>query len=211
MSIEALIAEFGLPAVALGAALEGETVVLTGGLIAHQGLLPLYGVMAAAAIGSFIADQFFFLLGRRYRMHRLVRKLTERPAFARVMRMLERHPTGFILAFRFLYGFRTISPVAIGTSRIPTRRFLLLNAVAALAWGAAIAAIGYSFGQVVELAFGNLRRFGHVALAIAALVAVATAMTLLVRSRLRRSVEAEGAESQEDEAVEPLPSDRIPL
>lgn len=191
MSIEALIAQFGLPAVALGAALEGETVVLSGGLIAHQGLLPLHGVMAAAAIGSFVADQVFFLLGRRFRTHRLVRKITERPTFSRVLRLLERYPTGFILAFRFLYGFRTISPIAIGTSAVPARRFVLLNALAAVLWGIVIGGIGYSFGGAVELAFGHLRRHGHLALAIAALVAVATAIALLVRARLRRSIEAE--------------------
>ena len=190
MSIEALIAQFGLPAVALGASLEGETVVMTGGFIAHQGLLPLYGVMIAAAIGSFVADQFFFLLGRRFRAHRLVRKVTERPAFARVLTMLERYPTGFVLAFRFLYGLRTISPIAIGTSAVPTHRFVLLNAVAAMIWGVVIAGIGYSFGEGVEMAFGHLRRFGHVALAIAGLVAVATAVTLLVRGRLNRSMAA---------------------
>jgi hypothetical protein len=41
------------------------------------------------------------------------------------------------------------------------------------------------------MAFGHLRRFGHVALAIAALVAVATAVALLVRGRLNRSMGAE--------------------
>lgn len=186
MSLETLIAQFGLPAIALGAAVEGETVVLTGGLIAHQGLLPLYGVMAAAALGSFVSDQFFFLLGRRFRTHRLVRKVTDRPTFARVLTMLERHPTGFILAFRFLYGLRTISPIAIGTSAIPARRFILLNALAALLWGMVIGGIGYSFGEAVELAFGHLRRLGHLALAVTALVGAATAVALLVRSRLNR-------------------------
>lgn len=38
-----------------GAALEGETAVLTGGVLAHQGLLPLAGAMAAGAIGSFLS------------------------------------------------------------------------------------------------------------------------------------------------------------
>ncbi len=48
--------------------------------------------------------------------------------------LLERHPTGFILAFRFLYGMRTISPVIIGLSGVPFRKFLLLNAIAAGIW-----------------------------------------------------------------------------
>ncbi|MGO7697166.1 hypothetical protein AB9E35_34490, partial [Rhizobium leguminosarum] len=53
----------------------------------------------------------------------LVRRLMERPALARANRLLERYPTGFILAFRFIVGLRTISPIVIGTTRIATGKF----------------------------------------------------------------------------------------
>ena len=46
----------------------------------------------------------------------------------------DRHPTLFVFAFRFLYGLRTVSPVAIGTTRLPTARFMALNGTAALVW-----------------------------------------------------------------------------
>ena len=150
MSMEALLQHYGLAALFVGAAIEGETVVVGGGLLAHKGYVPLAGAMAAASAGSFVADQLFFLAGRRFRDHRWVRRVTEKPAFARALAALERYPIGFIFAFRFIYGLRTVSPVAIGTSRVDARTYLIVNVVAAIVWGVAFTAIGYAFGHQVE-------------------------------------------------------------
>lgn len=150
MSLEAIIAEYGLAALFLGAGVEGETVVLAGGLLAHRGLVSLPGAMAATAAGSFVADQLFFTAGRHFRDYGWVRRMHQRPVFARALGWLESYPVGFIFAFRFFYGFRTISPVAIGTSKVSMRLFVIINAVAAAVWGIAFTTIGYLFGHQFE-------------------------------------------------------------
>ncbi|MBB4088172.1 DedA family protein [Sphingomonas carotinifaciens] len=189
LSIEAIVARWGVAAIGLGAGLEGETAVIAGGLLAHQGLVSLPGAMAAAAAGSFVADQAFFAAGRRFREVRWVRRLRESKVYGRVMGMLERHPIGFIFAFRFLYGLRTISPVAIGTSTVPARLFLGVNLAAACLWGATFTAIGYLFGEGLTELLGRWRpRAVHV-LAAAALVIVAGAIGWWWR---RRQAQGEG-------------------
>lgn len=40
MTIEALIARYGLAALVLGAGMEGETVVILGGIMVQRGVLP---------------------------------------------------------------------------------------------------------------------------------------------------------------------------
>jgi len=168
VTIESLIGQYGLVALFLGAGLEGETVVMAGGVLAHQGLVWLPGAMAATAAGSFVADQLFFAAGRRFRDHRRVKAITAKPAFARAKAMLERHPTGFIVAFRFIYGIRTVSPIAIGTTDVPTRTFVILNAIAAVIWGILFSAIGYLFGNAVERVFDRLKPDRHTMIWIAA-------------------------------------------
>ncbi|WP_374943796.1 DedA family protein [Sphingomonas sp.] len=184
MTIEALVARYGLGAVFAGAAIEGETAVVAGGVLAHHGLLPLAGACVAAATGSFIADQAWFVAGRRFRGHRWVRGLRERTAFARALALFERHPVGFIFAFRFIYGFRTVSPVAIGTSAVPTRTFVLVNAVAAVVWGVAFTLIGWFFGHALEAALGRLRPDRNVL--VIGIVTLVTAAALTVAWRWRR-------------------------
>ncbi|WP_445191307.1 DedA family protein [Sphingomonas sp. Tas61C01] len=161
LSIEALIARYGLAAVFLGAGVEGETMVLAGGLFAHEGMLSLPGTMIAAAVGSFMADQALFAAGRRFRGHRWVVRAQAKPAFAKALQTLERYPTGFIFAFRFLYGLRTVSPVAIGTSHVPFRTFVAINAVAAVTWSVLFTSLGYVFGTGIAELFGRYRPHGR--------------------------------------------------
>ena len=183
VTIETLIARYGLFALFVGAGVEGETVVVTGGLFARQGLVPLAGAMAAAATGSFVADQLLFTLGRRYRDHPRVRRIAARPGFARALALLERHPIGFIFGFRFIYGIRTVSPIAIGASQVGRRRFVTLNAFAAAIWGICFTTAGYLFGEAIERAFGRVRSVAHLWPVVAALAVAALLVTILVRRR----------------------------
>lgn len=186
MSIESFITNYGTAAIFLGAAFEGETSVVTGGLLAHQHLVSLWGSAVAAVTGSFFADQLFFFVGRRYRDSARVRRIAAKPAFARALQTLDRHPTGFILGFRFLYGLRTISPIAIGTSQIPARTFLLLNAISAVVWGVLFTALGYIFGDsLIELADRIMP--GKKLTAVAILIGIAALVIAAIRFWRSRS------------------------
>jgi hypothetical protein len=55
-----------------------------------------------------------------------------------------------VLAFRFLYGLRLLSPFVIGTTHISYRRFLLLNAMAALVWAGIFATLGFVLGDAAQ-------------------------------------------------------------
>lgn len=183
MSIETLIEQYGLLAIFLGAGIEGETVVLIGGILSHRQLLAFWPVALAASLGSFLADQLLFLAGRRARSSAIVKRLLKKPAIAAVDHLLERHPTGFVFAFRFLYGMRTISPVAIGTTRIPAARFVLLNALAASLWGPLFTALGFYAGEGIERLLGRLALPPHLLIAALAVAAV-VALAVLFRKRL---------------------------
>lgn len=175
MSIELLIEHYGLLAIFLGAALEGETAAFLGGVISHRGLLTYWSASFAATAGSFAGDQIWFFAGRYAGQWPFVRRLMEKPALARATGLLERYPTGFIFAFRFLVGLRTISPIVIGTTRIPTGKFVIMNALAALVWGQLFTGLGYLFGHGIEQTLGHLPLHRHLLIALAAAVAIAAA------------------------------------
>ncbi|MDO3432007.1 DedA family protein [Rhizobium sp. CBN3] len=183
MSIEALIENYGLLAIFLGAAFEGETAAFLGGVIAHRELLTYWSASLAAVAGSFAGDQLWFFAGRYAAQWSVVRRLMEKPALARATGLLEKYQTGFILAFRFLVGLRTISPIVIGTTRISTGKFVALNAVAALVWGQLFTALGYLFGHGIQQTLGRLPLHRHLLIAIAAAAVVAVAALLFRRMK----------------------------
>lgn len=147
--LHALITRFSLAGVFVGSGVEGEPFAIAGGLLAHRGLVTLWAAMVAAILGAFAIDLFWFLLGRRYRGHRWVRAARRRPAFARSLALIERHSVLAILLFRFAYGIRAVAPVAVGTSSVPTGRFVLVSAIAALVWGGLFTFLGFWFGAAL--------------------------------------------------------------
>lgn len=179
--VEELLQRWGAWAIFLGAALEGESAVVAGGAIAGKGLVAPWLAGVAAGTGSFLADQLCYWIGRRFQRGRIVRWAERKTAFRRAIGFIDRHPTGFVLAFRFIYGFRIAGPIAIGVSHVPPARFLLLNAISAAIWASLFTALGFLFGRAIE---HTVERFGWPLLGLAvALLAGAAGWWLLRRRR----------------------------
>jgi membrane protein DedA with SNARE-associated domain len=183
MTLEAIVARYGLAALFLGAGFEGEMAVVTGGLLAHRGLFPLWGAMLVACAGSFCADQLWFYIGRRFGHSERVRRAQARPAFAKALAMFGRHPVAFIFAFRFIYGFRTISPIAIGTTEVSAKLFVAVNLVSAIVWAVTFTSIGYAFGRSFERVIGRYLPNTWTLVAIVAAIAAIVGVVHLVRRR----------------------------
>lgn len=188
--LQTLLAEYGLWVVLIGTFLEGETIVVLAGFAAHRGLLDPYAVAAMAFCGSFAGDQMWFFLARRFRSHHFIAKNTDRPAFKRALQMLERHPITFILSFRFIYGIRNISPVAIGLSAVSAWLFCLLNAVAAAVWASIFTALGFVFANTAEAMLGDVKKFEHIALIVVVIVLLIFLLHRLVRRLVNKAPSA---------------------
>ncbi|WP_293883746.1 DedA family protein [Sphingomonas sp.] len=137
-------------AIFLGAAIEGEAAVTTGGYLAHRGLVDPYFAAVCAFSGSFVADQIVFFSARFHRERRCIVRVRGRATFARAIRFIERRPVLFCMVFRFIYGMRTVGPIAIGISRVPIATFFIINAVSAAIWATIFTTIGFRFGKAFE-------------------------------------------------------------
>jgi len=188
MDLHQLIAEYGAYTY-VGAFvwtfLEGETIVLFGGFAAAQGLLDPFLLCAAAWLGSFAGDQTYFWIGRHFGLKILNRLPRWRYGVDSALRWLERYNTGFILAFRFIYGVRNLSSFAMGMSAIRWQRFFVLNFLAAGLWATSFVAAGYFLGHAFRAVLGHLvRSFSLVMLG--AFVACTGAVWLVHRLQRRR-------------------------
>lgn len=181
--IEQLVQNWGYAAVFAGTFVEGETVLVAAGFAAHRGMLDLATVIAVAACGSFLGDQFFYYLGRRHGARVMRRFPRFRRRAARVRVLLRRYHVPLILSVRFLYGLRIAGPFAIGVARVPWARFLALNAIGALLWALLISGAGYFLGATLEILLADLRR--HEAWILVALLGagVLVALTFSLRRR----------------------------
>lgn len=159
MPLALLVSTYGYVAIALGAFFEGETVLVLGGLAAHQGYLALPGVCAAAFLSTLCADLLWFHLGRAKGPALLEKRPAWKARSEKLFARVHRHQNLVLLTFRFLYGLRTLTPLALGATGISRRRFLLLDLLGAGVWAAAYAALGYLFGRTAQTLLGDVRRF----------------------------------------------------
>jgi membrane protein DedA with SNARE-associated domain len=176
-----LVVKYGYGAVAGGALLEGESVLVLAGLAAHRGYLELPLLILLGAAAGMLGDIIYFAIGRRFGPVLLERFPRFAPSASRAEALIRRFPRIAVIAVRFLYGLRTVGPAVIGASEIPWGRFLLLNAIGALVWSATWVCVGYLLGGAAARAFGNVAQIERELFLGVALMALV--VTLVLRGR----------------------------
>jgi membrane protein DedA with SNARE-associated domain len=159
LDLQYLIEHYGYLALFIGTFLEGETILVLGGIAAQQGWLELPWVITVAFVGSLAGDQLAFLIGRRWGRAILARFPSWQAKVTRIQARMNRYLDLWMLTFRFFYGLRNPTPFVLATCGVPLARFSLLNAIGALIWAAAGAGGGYLFGHALERALGEMKQY----------------------------------------------------
>ncbi len=182
---------YGYAMIALGTFVEGETVLLLAGILAHEGLLSPWGVGIASLAGAMLGDQCYFYIGRRYGSTLKSHFPRIDAAIERLSRRLLAHETFFLVSFRFIWGIRTIAPVFFGARGVSSARFLLYNALGTVLWAGVFTVAGYAAGDMLEGLLGEMHTGHHLLIAALMLVALATgAATLFWKIRGSRGKSA---------------------
>lgn len=148
-SLQSYIENWGYVAVFLGSLVEGESVILVAGFLAHEGYLSLPKIIMVSFLGSLIADQTSYFVGRYYGNSLIAKFPVLKPSADKAFLFLKRYDNLFILSCRFIYGVRTISPFVIGASGVGVLRFVVLNFIAAVIWSISSCTIAYYFAYIV--------------------------------------------------------------
>jgi membrane-associated protein len=130
-----------------------EASVITAGVVAAGGDLSLPLVILAAAAGAFAGDNSAYLLGRRLGpavRRRWMRGEKARRRFAWTEDQLATRGAELIAVGRFIPGGRTMVTLSAGTVGYPWRRFVVVDAGAAVGWALYAALLGYLGGQAFE-------------------------------------------------------------
>ena len=159
LDLNALIAAYGYWVIFIGCLLEGETVLILGGMAAHRGSLQWPQVIGWATLGGILGDQLLFWTGR-YGGARLLPKLKRhQAAIERVQGLIQRYPSTSVFAVRFLYGMRLVGPMVIGASGLAPWRFALLNVLGAAVWAILFVSAGYWAGEALQHFLGDLKPY----------------------------------------------------
>ncbi|UGS34644.1 bifunctional DedA family/phosphatase PAP2 family protein [Capillimicrobium parvum] len=157
----------------VGLVAPGETTILVGGVVAGQGEINIFALIALVWFCAVAGDLTSYMLGRRLGREFLERhgskvKITHE-RLEQVERFFDRHGGKAVLIGRFVGLIRAVAPFIAGSSRMPLRRFLPYDIIGAGLWGTTFCVLGYIFWQ----SFGTIADYaGRGALALGTVIVV---------------------------------------
>ncbi|HEU5200170.1 MAG TPA: DedA family protein, partial [Ktedonobacterales bacterium] len=185
----------------IGIPFPGETMLLLGAFFAASGHLSIYGVIAAAAAGAIIGDNFGYWIGRkggrpliqRYGKYVFVKE--ER--LNKAERFFERHGDKTVFFGRFISLLRTWAAFLAGVNRMHWPAFLLYNAAGGIVWAIIYGVIGYVVGRAVGVKTLE-RDSSYVGYGLLALLVVLVGVFFLRRYLRGRRERREEAKTQDE-------------
>jgi membrane protein DedA with SNARE-associated domain len=158
-----LLENAGIPA-------PGHTVVLAGAFLAYLGRLSIWWVAVCACGAAIVGDNIGFWIGHRYGRGLVERHKRLRKRAPKARRFFDEHGAKTVVIGRFFAGLQTMVALMAGISHMKWRTFLAWNVIGAIAWAAALSAVGYIAGGSIHAIDSYLGVFGLIVLGVAAIV-----------------------------------------
>jgi membrane protein DedA with SNARE-associated domain len=194
VNLEALVLRFGLAAVLVGSAFEGDFTLILAGVAAHLGYFPFPLAVLAGAIGSLLGDLAWFGVGRvrgpRFRAGRFYRRVGHR-----IEALARRLGPAQLLAARFVYGTKAASMLFWGLHELPLVKFLIIDGIGAVMGATVFTGLGYLVSGSATLLLGKVRR---VQLWLLGALVVGVILVFIIHWTAKKELHIE----DEDEAVD---------
>jgi membrane protein DedA with SNARE-associated domain len=194
--LQRVIGDYGYWAVAIGILLEdfglptpGETLLITGAILASAGALNIYLLLFVSWLGAVIGDNIGYLIGRTGG-HRLMIRYGARfgvtdARLKQVEAFFDRYGAWVIVFARFVLVLRQFNGIVAGTLEMHWLRFLILNAVGAALWVVFWGMLSFWLGKGILVYVHELHVLAPLFAVIAALLVAAGGAYLWWRHRRR--------------------------
>ena len=147
---------FGALLQSIGLPLPAQTILITAGVMAGQGILdPIYAIMFGL-VGALAGSQIGYLVGRRggrpflLRWGRYIGLTRERLDYSE--KFFSRRQRRVILTARFIPVLKTFGYLVAGLNRMPRGTFLRYDVIGSSIWVAASVLLGYFIsGSIMSL------------------------------------------------------------
>ncbi len=168
----------------LGMPIPEDIILLTGGVLAHQGVTHLGWSMPILYVGVLTGDLIIYSFGRRFGptvlQHPRVLRVLSPARQQRIERYFARYGNRTIFLIRHIAVLRAPAYLIAGAMNVPGWQFLFWDGLAALISVPLMVGLGYFFADHIGILLHDLRRVEHW---LGALVILTIATYLLLRYR----------------------------
>lgn len=128
----------------------GDTLLLASGVLAAEGILPLWSVLLVIFLAAIIGDNVGYTIGEKTgpRVFNKKEGIFFRKEYAeRAASFYHRHGGKTIVIARFIAYVRTVAPLLAGIGNMPRGKFAFYNLFGALFWTLSLVLAGYWLGK----------------------------------------------------------------
>ena len=131
----------------------GFVALMAAAVLASQGKMDLGLAMGIAFIANFIGDTLLFYMARYHKSEMRVYFKKHRRKLALAHILMKKHGKWVIYLQKFVYGIKTLIPLAIGITKFPFLQFSIHNFAAAILWTLAVGFGSFMAGNFITAAY----------------------------------------------------------
>ena len=119
------------------------------GVLSSMGKMDLATSMGVAFVANFIGDMGLLLFTRfnKHTMMEYLKKHRRKLAYSHLL--MKKYGAWVIFLQKYIYGVKTLVPIAIGLTRYDTVKFGILNLLASALWALVVGGVSYLGGKTV--------------------------------------------------------------
>ena len=170
--MEALIQDWGYIILFLYSFGGGFVALVVASILAYGGDLNIIFVILTAGVANFIGDQFLFMIARNNKdqAKKLMQKHKRKIAISHLM--MRKYGSLVIFLQKYIYGIKTLIPLAMGLTKYDIKRFIFFNVLATILWSLVFGLGAYTLGEVVYTYIDEFKTYGIIfIIGIVALIA----------------------------------------
>jgi membrane-associated protein len=142
-----LFQEYGYLIIFTGTFFEGETTLVLGGLLSHQGHLNFWIIVAVAVFASYLGHLVFYFLGKTASPWILLRFPKISLKIQQAEGLIRRHESASLFITQYIFGLRLASALAFGILDMKIIKFLSLQLISCILWAILFTGLGYCVGD----------------------------------------------------------------
>ena len=123
--------------------------LMAAGVLSYMGKMDLMTAMTVAMVSNFLGDTLLFYMARYHKKEVLNYFHKHRRKLALSHMLMKKHGSWIIFMQKFVYGIKTLIPLAIGITKYDFTRFSILNFFAAVLWALVVGLGSYLAGKPI--------------------------------------------------------------
>ncbi len=143
----------------------GFVALMAAGVLSYAGKMDLTTSIAVAFVANALGDTLLVYMARYQKddimkllhLHKHRRKL----AYSHIL--MKKYGSWIIIFQKFVYGIKTLIPIAIGLTRYSFTRFNILNLIAAAIWALTVGIASYLAGKPLTAAYNFIVEHPYIA------------------------------------------------